>query len=197
MNTIILDKTEQGTFVPVSVLSKLSSNRKLFLYGDLDTNKAADICATMMVLSVQSVPDNTITLFVSTSAAQLKAILMLVDCMENLPCPVKVVCIGAVEGIATILLAAADESKMTVNSRLAFGPLKLFPSIHQTPTADSFIKRVSEYDKRIFSIMAKKMQLSIKDVKKVFEKPVFWSAKDALKHGLIDGIVSSKEEGVV
>jgi len=194
MNTIVLDKTEQGGYIPVSVMSKLASDRKLFIYGELDINKAADICATLMFLSSQQATNDTITLFVSINMAHIKAVLMVIDCIENISSKIKVVCIGALDGFGTLLLAAADKSKMTINSRLSFSPLKLMPNLHQTNTAESLMKRAFEYDKRVYSILSKKMGLSLKDTKKVFEKPVFWSSKDALKHKLIDGIVSPKEE---
>ena len=189
MNTVKLEKTSTGAVIPVSVLAKLASNRKLFLYGVIDNTKASDIVSTLLLLDSSPNKEN-ITLFVSSYHASAQSILMICDCIELLKSPVKVICAGIVQDLSVLLLAVASEAKLTKNSMVCFDPLKLTPSMHKTGSAELLMKRAAEIEKRVYSIFAKKMKKPLKEIKEIFTKNLVWSPKEAIKNNLIDSIVT-------
>src|SRR5690606_6663674 len=106
MNTIVLEDTPNGK-VAVDVLSKMASNRILFLNGNLHRDKAVDFISTLLYLnSLPTKDSNEITVFLNSYGSDLDSALMITDAISAIESPVKAVVCGHVAGVVPLVMAA-------------------------------------------------------------------------------------------
>lgn len=192
MNTIVLEKDENGNEYPISVFSKMVKSRTIFLNHDIDEQNAVDIVATMLHLKSEKSKDPTINIFINAYSMDVRSVLMITDIFKNIGVPTRVVVTGECSGAATMLLAAADKAQATENSLILLGPILLAPGARLVEDSERLMKRVKADHKNMMTLVSKKIKKPLKETIEMFSKDVYMSAKEALKLGLIDSIIGTK-----
>jgi ATP-dependent Clp protease protease subunit len=191
LNTLVLEQTEHGE-VPVDVYQKLSGDRILFLTDFLDDNLASDIVATLLLKDHED-SESKITLFINTHGGDIRNSLMIYDVMDMIHAPIETVCIGAAMDEAVILLAGGTPGMRFATPHAVISATQLVHSFHMhtdLPGAKSVFEQEKLDNQRLMEILAKTTKKTIAQIKKDFDRRVFFNAKSAMKYGFIDKIVS-------
>lgn len=191
MNTLVLEQTEHGEF-PVDVYQKLSSDRILFLTESLSDELASDIVATLLLKDHED-SEKKITLFINCHGGDIRNAFMIYDVMAMVHAPIETVCIGTAMDEAVVLLAGGTKGMRfaTPHSIIAATQLVHGWGMHaDLPGAQAIFEQEKQDNQRLMEILSKSTGKSMAQVKKDFDRRVFFNAKNALKYGFIDKIVT-------
>lgn len=190
MNTLVLEQTEHGE-VAVDVYVKLSQDRILFLSEDLHDELATDMVATLLLKDSED-SEKKITLFINSHGGDIRNAYMIYDVMTMIQAPVETVCIGAAMDEALVLLAGGEPGMRFATKHAVIAATQLQPGLHMhtdLPGASAMLNQHKMDNDRLMEILAKSTKKTVVQVRKDFDRRVFFNSKDALKYGLIDGIV--------
>lgn len=191
MNTLVLEQTEHGD-IPVDVYQKLSSDRILFLTESLDDQLASDIVATLLLKDNED-PDEKITLFINCHGGDIRNAFMIYDVMTMIKAPIETICVGTAMDEAVVLLAGGTKGMRFATPHAIIAATQLVAGWHMhtdLPGAQAVFEQEKQDNQRLMEILSKTTGKSLAQVKKDFDRRVFFNAKNALKYGFIDKIVS-------
>jgi len=191
LNTLVLEQTEFGE-MPVDVYQKLSHDRILFLSSYLDDDVASDMVATLLLKDSED-PDKKITLFINSHGGDIRNAFMVYDIMTMINSPIETVCVGTAMDEAAILLAGGTPGMRLATPHAIVAATQLVHSFHMhtdLPGAQAVFEQEKKDNQRLMEILAKTTKKTIAQVKKDFDRRVFFNAKDAMKYGFIDKIVT-------
>lgn len=194
MNIIVTEESEHGD-IPIDIYSKLAKDRILFLHDEINDELVTDVIATLMIKDVES-PDDKITIFINSETADLRSVFMLYDTIKILQSPIETICVGVAGSEAVLLLAAGTpgmryataNSVINASQHIAGGQ-----GIFDLADAYLHMDRIKRNNKQFMTAFAKCVKKPYKTVMKDFEKPQFFSARQAIKYGIIDGIITKSE----
>jgi ATP-dependent Clp protease protease subunit len=191
MSPYIYEKTKDGEMM-YDVFSRLVKDRIVFLSGEVNTDIATTISATLLWLDNQD-HDKEISLYLNSPGGLVHSgLFTIIDTMNYIKAPVKTVCIGEAYSAAALIL-----SNGTKGRRLAFENSNIMIHDIQAGTIGSFtnmekdIKRFKHTNDRLMNILSKNTGKTISEIKEQSKEDSYFTAKEALKFGLIDKIVKS------
>lgn len=190
MNTLVLEQTENGD-IAMDVYQKLAQDRILFLSEELHDELATDMVATLLLKDSED-PDKKITLFINSHGGDIRNAFMIYDVMTMLQAPIETVCIGAAMDEALILLAGGEPGMRFATKHAIIAATQLLPGLHMhtdLPGAAAMMQQHKLDNDRLMDILAKTTSKSVSQVRKDFDRRVFFNAAQALKYGFIDGVV--------
>ena len=191
MNTLVLEPTEHGD-MPVDVYQKLASDRILFVADYLDDNLASDIVSTLLLKDNED-SDKKITLFINSHGGDIRNAFMIYDVMTMIQAPIETICIGAAMDEALILLTGGTHGMRSATPHAIIAATQLIHSFHMhtdLPGAQALFEQEKLDNQRLMDILAKTTKKTLSQVKKDFDRRVFFNAKNAMKYGFIDKIVT-------
>jgi ATP-dependent Clp protease protease subunit len=191
LNTLVLEQTENGD-VAMDVYQKLAQDRILFLSEGLHDELATDMVATLLLKDSED-PDKKITLFINSHGGDIRNAFMIYDVMTMIQAPIETVCIGAAMDEALILLTGGAPGMRFATKHAIIAATQLLPGLHMhtdLPGAAAIMQQHKMDNDRLMDILAGTSGKTISQVRKDFDRRVFFNAKQAMKYGFIDGIVN-------
>lgn len=194
MNTLVLE--EQGEqAVPVDVYQRLSDNRILFIDSYIDEKTAVDITASLLLKDFED-PVNKISIFINSYGGDIRSVFTIYDMMKIMRAPIETVCMGAAMSEAVLLLAAGCEGMRYATQHAMICPNQLmYGGSHQSDLTDAKITldQIVLDNKKFVDSLSKCIKKTPKEIMSDFDRRQYFSAKQALQYGLIDGIVKVKK----
>lgn len=190
MNTLVLEQTEHGE-VPMDVYQKLATDRILFFTDYLDDNIASDMIATLLLKDHED-SDRKITIFINSHGGDIRNAFMLYDVITMIRAPVETICIGAAMDEALVLLAAGTPGMRLATPHAIIAATQLIHGFHMhtdLPGAQAIFEQEKQDNQRLMEILSKTTKKTLAQVKKDFDRRVFFNAANAKKYGFIDKIV--------
>lgn len=190
MNTLVLEQTEHGEY-PIDVYAKLSQDRILFLSEPLHDELATDMVATLLLKDSED-PEKKITLFINSHGGDIRNAFTIYDVMQMIDAPVETVCIGAAFDESIILLSGGTPGMRLATPHAVISASQLEPGLHMhtdLPGAQEVMKQHKLDNDRLMEILSKTTGKTVSQVRKDFDRRVFFNAKQALKYGFFDHIV--------
>jgi len=197
-------KDIMGTLVPMvveqtargersyDIYSRLLKERVIFIVGQVEDHMANLVVAQMLFLESEN-PDKDIHLYINSPGGSVTAGMSIYDTMQFIKPNVSTMCIGQACSMGAFLLNAGAEGKRFClpNSRVM---------IHQPSggaqgqATDIQIQanNIQETKDRLNRIMAKHSGQTVEQVANDTERDNFMSADEALKYGLIDKVLESR-----
>lgn len=191
MNTLVLEETENGE-MPVDVYQKLSTDRILFLTDYLDDDIASDMVATLLLKDHED-DEKKITIFINSHGGDIRNAFMIYDVMAMIHAPIETVCIGAAMDEAVILLAGGTPGMRLATPHAIIAATQLVHGFHMhtdLPGAQALFEQEKLDNQRLMEILAKATKKKLDQVKKDFDRRVFFNAAGAKKYGFVDKIVT-------
>ncbi len=180
------------------IFSRLLKDRIIFLSEDVNQTSASLVIAQMLFLESED-PDKEISLYINSPGGSVTDGLGIVDTMNYIKCPVTTICIGMAASMGAVLLAAGEKGKRfaTPNAEiLIHQPLiggqggglsgqATEIKIH----ADQMIKTREKLNK----ILSERTGQPLEVIERDTERDHYMTADEALKYGLIDGIMDKRK----
>ena len=191
----VIEQTAKGER-SYDIFSRLLKDRIIFLGEDVNATTASLVIAQMLFLESED-PDKEISLYINSPGGSITDGMGIVDTMNYIKCPVSTICVGLAASFGAVLLANGEKGKRfaTPNAEiLIHQPLIGGNGIAGQTTeikiqADHMIKTREKLNK----LLSDKTGQSIETIERDTERDHWMTAEEALKYGLIDGIMDKRK----
>jgi ATP-dependent Clp protease, protease subunit len=175
------------------IYSRLLKERVVFLVGPVNESTANLIVAQLLFLESEN-PDKDINFYINSPGGSVSAGLAIYDTMQFIKSPVSTTCMGLAASMGAFLLAAGANGKRYClpNSRVMIHqPSGGFSG--QASDIEIQAKEILYLRRRLNEMMAKHTGQPIDIIEKDTDRDNFMSAEEAVKYGIIDKVLSSRE----
>jgi ATP-dependent Clp protease protease subunit len=179
------------------IYSRLLKERVVFLVGPVNEVSANLIVAQLLFLESEN-PDKDISFYVNSPGGSVSAGLAIYDTMQFIKPDVSTLCIGQAASMGALLLSAGAKSKRYClpNSRVMIHqPMGGFSG--QASDVEIHAKEILYLRAKLNEIMAKHTGQSIDRIARDTDRDNFLSADEAMQYGLVDRILTSRNEATV
>jgi len=179
------------------IYSRLLKERVVFLVGPVNEVSANLIVAQLLFLESEN-PDKDISFYVNSPGGSVSAGLAIYDTMQFIKPDVSTLCIGQAASMGALLLSAGAKGKRYVlpNSRVMIHqPMGGFQG--QASDVEIHAKEILYLRAKLNEIMAKHTGQSIDRIARDTDRDNFLSADEAMQYGLVDRILTSRNEATV
>ncbi len=187
----VIEKTHAGERA-YDIYSRLLKDRIIFLGTAINDAVANNIIAQLLFLESEN-PKKDITLYIQSPGGHVTAGLAIYDAMQLIKPDVSTVCIGIAASMGSILLTGGAKGKRFA---LPHSEVMIHQPLGGTEGQASDISihanHILKTKDTLNKILAKHTGQSIKTIEKDTDRDNFMSAKEALKYGLIDKIITTK-----
>ena len=189
---MVIETTGRGERA-FDIYSRLLKERVVFLVGSVEDHAANLVVAQMLYLESEN-PDKDIHLYVNTPGGTVNSGLAIYDTMQFIRPDVSTVCIGQAASMGAVILAggAADKRFALPHSRIMIHqPWGGFQG--QATDVDIHAREILEMRERLNQILSRHTGRELEVVKEDTERDKFMGGDQAVKYGIIDKVIESRE----
>lgn len=189
---MVIETTGRGERA-FDIYSRLLKERVVFLVGPVEDHTANLVVAQMLYLESEN-PDKDIHLYVNTPGGTVNSGLAIYDTMQFVRPDVSTVCIGQAASMGAVILAggAADKRFALPHSRVMIHqPWGGFQG--QATDIDIHAREILEMRERLNQILSRHTGRELEVVKEDTERDNFMGGDQAVKYGIIDKVIESRE----
>ena len=189
---MVIETTGRGERA-FDIYSRLLKERVVFLVGPVEDHTANLVVAQMLYLESEN-PDKDIHLYVNTPGGTVNSGLAIYDTMQFIRPDVSTVCIGQAASMGAVILAggAAEKRFALPHSRVMLHqPWGGFQG--QATDIDIHAREILEMRERLNQILSRHTGRELEVVKEDTERDNFMGGDQAVKYGIIDKVIESRE----
>ena len=189
---MVIETTGRGERA-FDIYSRLLKERVVFLVGPVEDHTANLVVAQMLYLESEN-PDKDIHLYVNTPGGTVNSGLAIYDTMQFIRPDVSTVCIGQAASMGAVILAggAAEKRFALPHSRVMIHqPWGGFQG--QATDIDIHAREILEMRERLNQILSRHTGRELEVVKEDTERDNFMGGDQAVKYGIIDKVIESRE----
>ena len=175
------------------IYSRLLKERVIFLVGVVNEMTANLVVAQLLFLESEN-PEKDISIYINSPGGSVSAGLAIYDTMQFIKPDVSTLCIGQAASMGALLLAAGAKDKRFAlpNSRVMIHqPMGGFQG--QASDIEIHAKEILYLRERLNEILAKHSKQPIDVIRRDTERDFFMGAQDAVKYGIVDKVLTSRE----
>lgn len=177
------------------IYSRLLVDRIVFLGTQVNDQVANAIIAQFLFLE-SSNPDKEISLYINSPGGSVTAGLGIYDIMQYVTCPVSTICTGMAASMGSLLLAGGSKGRRFAlpNSQIMIHQ-PLGGAQGQATDIEIAAKNILRMKKLLNGIYNKHCGQTLDKIEKDTDRDNFMSAEQAKEWGLIDEIITRRQEG--
>lgn len=187
----VIEQTSRGER-SYDIFSRLLKERIIFLGEEVNDTTASLVVAQLLFLESED-PGKDINFYINSPGGSVTAGMAIYDTMKYIKCDVSTICIGMAASMGAFLLAGGTKGK-----RFALPNAEVM--IHQPSggargqatdikiVADNIMRT----KRKINEILAENTGKPLEVIEVDTERDFYMSAEDALKYGIIDGILTRR-----
>lgn len=191
----VVEQTSKGER-SYDIFSRLLKDRIIYLGEDVNPTTSSLIVAQMLFLESED-PDKEIYFYINSPGGSITDGMAIVDTMNYIKCPVETVCVGLAASMGAVLLTAGEKGKrfaMPNSEIMIHQPLIGGGGLQGQATeikihADHLVRTREKLNKFLSERTGKPLDVIEKDT----ERDNYMTAEEALKYGLIDGIMDKRK----
>ena len=176
------------------IYSRLLKERVVFLVGPVTEVTANLIVAQLLFLESEN-PDKDIFFYINSPGGSVSAGLAIYDTMQFVKPDVSTLCVGQAASMGALLLAAGEKGKRFAlpNSRVMIHqPMGGFSG--QASDVEIHAREILYLRARLNEILARHTGQTVDAVAKDTDRDNFLSSEDAVKYGIVDKVLTSREQ---
>lgn len=192
---MVIEKSQFGERA-YDIYSRLLKDRIIFLGEPVDDAVANTVIAQLLFLESED-PKKDIKLYVNSPGGSVTSGLAIYDTMQYIKPDVVTICVGLAASMGAVLLAGGAKGKRysLPNSEIMIHQV-LGGAEGQASDIKIRAERILKIKDRLNQILALHTGQSFEKVEKDTDRDNFMSAAEALKYGLVDKVIESKEAAV-
>ena len=191
----VVEQTSKGER-SYDIFSRLLKDRIIFLSEDVNHVTASLVVAQLLFLESED-PDKEICLYINSPGGSITDGMAIVETMNYIKCPVSTICVGMAASMGAVLLASGQKGKRYAlpNAEiLIHQPLIAGGGLSGQTTeikihADHMVRTREKLNK----LLSERTGQDIATIERDTERDNYLTAEEALKYGLIDEILYSKD----
>jgi len=176
------------------IYSRLLKERVVFLVGGVDDNTANLVVAQLLFLESEN-PDKDIHFYINSPGGSVSAGMAIYDTMQFIKPAVSTLCIGQAASMGAFLLTAGAKGKRFAlpNARVMIHqPMGGFQG--QASDIEIHAKEILYLKGRLNALMAQHTGQTLERIERDTDRDNFLSATEAQEYGIIDTVLSEREE---
>ena len=190
---IVVEQTSRGER-SYDIYSRLLKDRIIFLGTGVDDHIANVVIAQMLFLESDE-PDQDIYLYINSPGGQVSSGMAIYDTMQYIKPDVQTICIGQAASMGALLLASGAKGK-----RFSLPHARIM--IHQpsggfqgqTTDIEIQAKEITRIREILDMILAQHSDQEPQKVRRDTERDHYMTGQEALEYGLIDKLITKREE---
>lgn len=188
----VIEQTSRGER-SYDIYSRLLKDRIIFLGEEVTDVSASVIVAQLLFLEAED-PDKDIHLYINSPGGSVTAGMAIYDTMHYVKCDVSTICIGMAASMGAFLLAGGTKGKRLVlpNAEIMIHQPS-GGSQGQATEIEIAAKHILKTKDKLNRILAENTGKDLEVVAADTERDNWMSAQDALDYGLVDKIVTSRQ----
>ena len=176
------------------IYSRLLKDRIIFLGEEVNETTASLVVAQLLFLESED-PNKDIHLYINSPGGMVTAGFAIYDTMQYIKCDVSTICVGLAASMGAFLLAGGARGK-----RMALPNAEIM--IHQpsggtkgqATEIEIAAENILKTKKKLNEILAANTGKSVEQVTADTDRDHYMSAEEALDYGLIDKVITNREE---
>lgn len=190
---IVIEQTSRGERA-YDIFSRLLKDRIVFVGSVINDAVADTVIAQLLFLESEN-PEKDIYIYVNSPGGNVTSGLAIYDTMQYVKPDVATMCIGQAASMGAVLLAAGAKGKRYClpNSRVMIHQV-LGGVEGQATDIEIHAREILRIREDINEILAKHTNQPIDKIRVDTERDFFLKPEDALEYGLIDAIITHREE---
>ncbi len=189
----VIEQTSRGER-SYDIFSRLLKDRIIVLSEDVNHVTASLVIAQMLFLESED-PDREIHFYINSPGGSITDGMAIVDTMNYIKCPVSTNCIGMAASMGAVLLACGEKGKRfaTPNAEiLIHQPLISGGLSGQTTEIKIHADHMVKTREKLNKLLSEKTGQPLEKINADTERDNYMTAEEALKYGLIDGILERR-----
>jgi ATP-dependent Clp protease protease subunit len=190
---MVVEQTNRGERA-YDIFSRLLKERIIFITGPIEDGMASLVCAQLLFLEAEN-PKKEINLYINSPGGVVTSGLAMYDTMQFIKPPVSTLCVGQAMSAGSLLLTAGakDMRFCTPNAQIMIHQ----PSGgYQGQATDIMIHAqfTERLKRRLNEIYVRHTGQDYETIHNAMERDNFLTTEQALELGLIDKVLTSREE---
>lgn len=176
------------------IYSRLLRDRIILLGTPIDDNVANLICAQLLFLESEN-SEKQINMYINSPGGSVTAGLAIYDTMQYISSPVATLCMGQAASMGSLLLAAGEEGMRYAlpHSRIMIHqPMGGFQG--QATDIDIHAREIIRLRSSLNDILSRHTGQAVEKVEQDTERDYFMSAAEAKEYGIVDSVLTSRQE---
>ena len=193
LTPIVIEQTSKGER-SYDIFSRLLKDRIIMLEGGIGEHTASVLCAQLLFLESQNSKKD-ITLYINSPGGLITAGMAIYDTMEYVRSDIQTIVIGQAASMGSLLASAGAKGKrfMLPHARhMIHQPLG--GTRGQATDIEIHAKEILRWKDELIKIYEKTTGQPYDKLKADMERDNFMTPEDAVKYGLADKIVTSRDE---
>ena len=189
----VIEQTSKGER-SYDIFSRLLKDRIIFLSEDVNHATASLVIAQMLFLEGED-PDKEIHFYINSPGGSITDGMAIVDTMNYIKCPISTICVGLAASMGAVLLACGEKGKRfaTPNSEiLIHQPLISGGLSGQTTEIKIHADHMVRTREKLNRLLSERTGKTLEQIENDTERDNYLTAEEALKYGLIDGILDKR-----
>jgi ATP-dependent Clp protease protease subunit len=190
---IVIEQTGR-TERAFDIYSRLLKERIIFIGSDIDEHVANLVIAQLLYLEAED-PEKDIMLYINSPGGLVTAGLAIYDTMQYIKPDVCTICVGQAASMAAVLLAAGTKGKRYALSHsriMLHQPIGAFRG--QATEVEIQAKEILRLREILNEILSHHTGQPREKIREDTERDFYMSAKEAMDYGIIDKILTKREE---
>ena len=193
LTPIVIEQTSKGER-SYDIFSRLLKDRIIMLEGAIGEHMAAVLCAQLLFLESQDSKKD-ITLYINSPGGLITAGMAIYDTMQYVRSDIQTIVVGQAASMGSLLASAGTKGKrmMLPHSRhMIHQPLG--GTRGQATDIEIHAKEILRWKEELTKIYEKNTRQPLDKLKADMERDKFMTSEEAVKYGLADKIVTSRDE---
>ena len=192
---VVIEQTSRGERA-YDIFSRLLKDRIVFIGSAIDDNVADVVIAQLLFLESES-PEKPIYVYINSPGGHVTSGLAIYDTMQYVKSDVCTICIGQAASMAAVLLASGRKGKRYALPHARVMLHQVLAGIQgQATDIEIHAKEILRMRENLNKVLEKHTGQTLEKIEKDTDRDFFLSAQNALDYGVVDAIISKREEAV-
>ncbi len=190
---MVVEQTGRGER-SFDIFSRLLKERIIFLNGEVNDTSASLIVAQLLFLESEN-PDKDIYMYINSPGGVITSGMAIYDTMQYIKPDVATLCIGQACSMGSFLLAGGAKGKRfsLPNSRIMIHqPLGGFQG--QATDIEIHAREILNIRQKMNKLYSEHCNRPIEEIERAVERDNFMSAQEAQNFGLIDKVITNRND---
>jgi ATP-dependent Clp protease protease subunit len=176
------------------IYSRLLKDRIILLGSAIDDHVASLICAQLLFLESED-PEKEIYMYINSPGGSVSSGMAIYDTMQYISAPVATLCMGQAASMGALLLGSGEKGMRYAlpHSRIMIHQ-PLGGAQGQATDIHIHAQEILRLRDELNGIMADHTGQKLKKISEDTERDYFMSSKEAMEYGLIDKVMTSRED---
>ena len=189
----VIEQTSRGER-SYDIYSRLLKERIIFLGEEVNEVTASLVVAQLLILEAED-PEKDIQLYINSPGGSVTAGFAIYDTMQYIKCDVSTICIGMAASMGAFLLSGGAKGKrMALPNAEIMIHQPLGGAQGQATEIEIAAKHILKTKEKLNKILAENCNQPLDVIAKDTDRDNWMTAEEAKEYGLIDLVISSREE---